>query len=94
MPTTHIEIEELSPKRWVAEVESGGVYARRKHIEADSFENIILATLDVYTEMQPKAVAPKPDVVTAALAEPSEPEPADDAPTDIPRRRGRPLLNR
>jgi hypothetical protein len=56
MPLTRVEIEEIGPGKWVAEVEGGGTSAVRRNVRGSSFDEIILAVVDAHNELVP---APK-----------------------------------
>ena len=51
MPTSRIEIEQLGPGRWVAEVEAGGTSAVRRHVTAPNFDEIVLAVVEAHAEL-------------------------------------------
>lgn len=65
MPTTRIEIENANG-RWVAEVEVGGMIARRRHLVCLSFDEVIGKVIAAYREVNPEALpateAPAPKV--------------------------------
>jgi hypothetical protein len=53
MPHTKIEIEEIEKDRWVAEVEVGGLQARRQRLTARSDVEILLAVAEALHQMTP-----------------------------------------
>lgn len=67
MPLTRIEIEEIGPGRWVAEVEGGGTSAVRRSVRAVSFDAIILAVVDTHAAL---TAPPAQKAAPAAAAEP------------------------
>ena len=61
MPLSRIEIEQLGPGRWVAEVEAGGTSAVRRHVTALNFDEIVLAVVEAHAELTaPPAVKAPP----------------------------------
>ena len=57
MPLSRIEIEQIGPGRWVAEVEAGGTSARRRQVKAENFDDVMLAVVEAHAElMAPPAV--------------------------------------
>jgi hypothetical protein len=108
MPLTRIEIEQTSHDNWHAEVEVGGMTARREAINAPSFDEVMIQVEDVYRKFMPSAPplrAPATaaqsaerahDEIASAVAQsppPAANPPSQPAPYEPPRR-GRPPLNR
>ena len=62
MPLSRIEIEQIGPGRWVAEVEAGGSSAVRRHVAAPSFDEMVLAVVEAHAELTapPAVKAPVP----------------------------------
>ncbi len=60
MPLSRIEIEQTAADRWVAEVEVGGLIARRATVRGSSFEEVMIAVEDAYRAFDPapKSVIP------------------------------------
>ena len=85
MPTTRIEIEELELSRWVAEVELGGLSARRVNVAANSFYDLMNSIAQVFYENRPEAnpkFGQEPKVKASAEPKPSAPaEPKPSAQT-------------
>lgn len=71
MPRCRIEIEELEPKRWVAEVEIGGSTARRlPPVRAQGFAQMLEAIAEAYyTHMPQERPVPVPSIADDLLAE-------------------------
>ncbi len=67
MPLGRIEIEEIGPGRWVAEIEAGGSSAVRRSVRATSFDDIILAVVEAHAALTAPPAPPK--VVTPATLE-------------------------
>jgi hypothetical protein len=61
MPLTRIEIEQIEQTRWVAEVEVGGMTARRITVRGGSFEEIMIGVEDAYRAYAPKPLNPAID---------------------------------
>ncbi len=51
MPLSRIEIEQIGPGRWVAEVEAGGTSARRRQVSASNFDDVMLAVAEAHAEL-------------------------------------------
>ncbi len=71
MPSTEIRIEHVND-RWVADVEVGGMVARRRSINAGNFESIMRGVVDAYLELVPHE-EPRRD----PIPEPPAPEPTE-----------------
>lgn len=54
MPLTRIEVEQLSGTRWVAEVEIGGISARRRHIVGQDFDDVMTQIYETYRAHYPE----------------------------------------
>ena len=78
MPMALIQIEEVEANRWHAEVEVGFPLCRREVINARSFDDVIVAVIDVYRKTVP---------VPVVYPEVSPLTPIDE--TIVPKRRGR-----
>ncbi len=59
MPLSRIEIEQIGPGRWVAEVEAGGTSARRKHVSGENFDDVLLAVVEAHAELTAPPAPPK-----------------------------------
>jgi hypothetical protein len=53
MPLTVISIEQIEHTRWVAEVEVGGMTARRVVVRGGSFEEIMIGIEDAWRAYTP-----------------------------------------
>lgn len=108
MPLTRIDIEQTSHDNWHAEVEVGGMSARREAINARSFDEVMIHVEDIYRKFMPSAPplrAPAPaaqsadraqDEITEAIAQSPRSagmERPQSTAYEAPRR-GRPPLNR
>jgi hypothetical protein len=62
MPLSRIEIEEIGPGRWVAEVEAGGTSAVRRNVRATSFDDVMMAVVEAHAELTapPAVKVPRP----------------------------------
>lgn len=72
MPLTRIDIEQTSHDNWHAEVEVGGMSARREAINARSFDEVMIHIEDIYRKFMPSAPplrAPAPAAQSADRAE-------------------------
>jgi ribosomal protein L13E len=73
MPLTRVEIEQIGPGKWVAEVEGGGgASAVRRNVVGSSFDEIILAVVEAHAAVTP---APKPPAAAAPSNEHARPVP-------------------
>lgn len=64
MPLTRIEIEQTAGDRWVAEIEVGGLVARRETVLATSFGGVMDAVGLAYWRLMPKPAVPAPEMAT------------------------------
>jgi hypothetical protein len=74
MPLTRIEIEQIEHTRWVAEVEVGGMTARRVVVRGGSFEEILIGIEDAWRAYTPKPLNPviDPELLAKRAHEPAE----------------------
>lgn len=77
MPLSRIEIEQLAHDRWHAEVEVGGLSARRENVNGRSFDEVMEQIIDVYARFT--APPSKPAVPVPQQEPQAVPEPQDDA---------------
>jgi hypothetical protein len=68
MPLTRIEIEQIEQTRWVAEVEVGGMTARRVTVRGGSFEEIMIGVEDAYRAHVPVRKPAEERSLTKAVA--------------------------
>jgi hypothetical protein len=74
MPLTRVEIEQIGPGKWVAEVEGGGgSSAVRRNVVGASFDEIILAVVEAHAYLTPPPVKQIPPLPApqAAVASPA-----------------------
>ena len=60
MPLITVDIQQTGPGRWVAEFEAGGVVARRRLLNAASFDEIILKVIEAHAALVPPEPPPRP----------------------------------
>ena len=78
MAFARIEIEQLERDRWVAEVELGGLIARRRRVTAHDFHQVIaqvIATHDEFAAHPAHPVRPIGEPRPAVAVEAPKPEP-------------------
>lgn len=67
MSSAEIRIEHVN-QNWIAEVEVGGMVAKRAMLRADDFEAIMRAVMGAYLGFVPKEPKPRPVVPDVPLA--------------------------
>lgn len=93
MSLARIEIQQHEFAKWVAEVEVGGLVARREVVRGSSFEEIMIAIEDQYRKLLlliPIVSKPKPPAMPLEPAETALPPTVigPSAPAKIPPRPG------
>ncbi len=71
MPLSRIEIEQIGPGRWVAEVEAGGTSAVRRRVTAPNFDDVMLAVVEAHAEL---TAPPAPKVLSVRETEAAQSE--------------------
>lgn len=81
MSLAKIEIEQTAPDRWRAEVEVGGLIARRETVTAETFRQLMIAVEGAYSDMLPKPkdelAEPAPGIMQP-VPQPQRPAAQDD----------------
>lgn len=81
MPLSRIEIEQLGPDRWVAEVEAGGTSARRQRVTGTSFDDIMSGVIDAHAALTAPPAAK--DAMPAKTAREAEAVESDRIAADV-----------
>ena len=74
MPLTRLEVEQLAPDRWTAELEVGGMSAVRRHLPAHSWDEMMATVNAAHAEMMPKPPAPHAEAPPKPAEAPKPPE--------------------
>jgi hypothetical protein len=74
MPLTRIEIEQTTHDNWHAEVEVGGMTARREAINAPSFDEVMIQVEDIYRKFMPSAPPLRAPAIAAQSADRAQAE--------------------
>jgi hypothetical protein len=59
MPLSRIDIEQTAPDRWIAEIEVGGLIAKRQFESAPYFDEIVIKVISAYAAMTGKPNEPR-----------------------------------